>query len=62
VEEAGIETESAELTRIPKNEIAVAGKQAETLLKLLESLEDLDDVQKVHTNADIDDAVVAEAL
>ena len=62
VEEAGIETESAELTRIPKNEIAVAGKQAETLLKLLESLEDLDDVQKVHHNADIDDAVVAEAL
>jgi YebC/PmpR family DNA-binding regulatory protein len=62
VEDAGIETESSELTRIPKNEIAVAGKQAETLLKLLEALEELDDVQKVHTNADIDDAVVAEAL
>ncbi len=62
IEDAGIDTVSSELTRIPKNEIAVAGKQAETLLKLLDALEELDDVQKVHTNADIDDAVVAEAM
>ncbi len=62
IKAAGIEFSSAELTRIPKNELAVAGKDAEKLLKLLEMLEDLDDVQKVHSNADIDDAVLAEAV
>jgi YebC/PmpR family DNA-binding regulatory protein len=56
---AGVEPASAELTRIPKNEIAVEGKDAEKLLKLLEVLDDLDDVQKVHSNADIDEAVLA---
>ncbi|MGD2044793.1 MAG: YebC/PmpR family DNA-binding transcriptional regulator [Gemmatimonadota bacterium] len=59
LKEAGIEISSAELTRIAKNEIAVAGKDAEKLVKLLEALDDLDDVQKVHSNADIDEAVLA---
>jgi YebC/PmpR family DNA-binding regulatory protein len=59
---AGIDVASAELTRIPKNEVAVAGKDAEKLLKLMDMLDDLDDVQKVHSNADIDDAVLAEAM
>jgi transcriptional/translational regulatory protein YebC/TACO1 len=59
LEKAGIEASSAELTRIAKNEIAVAGKDAEKLVKLLEALDDLDDVQKVHSNADIDEAVLA---
>ena len=58
---AGIESTSAELTRIAKNEIAVAGRDAEKLLKLLDMLEELDDVQKVHSNADIDEAVLAGA-
>jgi len=62
LKEAGIETSSAEITRIPKNEVAVAGKDAEKLLKLLDMLDDLDDVQKVHSNADIDEAVLAEAM
>ena len=59
---AGIEIVSAEITRIPKNEVAVSGRDAEKLLKLLDMLDDLDDVQKVHSNADIDDAVLAEAM
>lgn len=59
---AGIETSSAELTRIAKNEVAVQGKDAEKLLKLLDMLDELDDVQKVHSNADIDEAVLAEAM
>jgi transcriptional/translational regulatory protein YebC/TACO1 len=46
---------------IAQNEIAVAGEDAEKLVKLLDALEDLDDVQKVYTNADIDDQVLAEA-
>ena len=56
---AGIEPTSAELTRIAKSEVAVAGRDAEKLLKLLDTLEELDDVQKVHSNADIDEAVLA---
>ena len=62
IKAAGIEVSSAELTRIPKNEVAVSGKDAEKLLKLLDMLDELDDVQKVHSNADIDEAVLAEAM
>jgi len=62
LKDAGLAPSSAELTRIPTNEVAVSGKDAETLLKLLDMLDDLDDVQKVHTNADIDEAVLAEAM
>lgn len=62
LEEAGLDTSSAELTRIPTSEVQVTGKEAEELLKLLDALEDLDDVQKVHSNADIDEAVLAEAM
>ena len=60
--EAGIEAASAAITRIPKNEVAVSGRDAEKLLKLLEMLDELDDVQNVHSNADIDEAVLAEAM
>ncbi len=56
----GIEASSAELTRIAKTEVSVGGRDAEKLVRLLEALEDLDDVQKVHSNADIDEAVLAE--
>lgn len=62
LKDAGIEPSSAELTMIPKNEVSIAGKEAIKLVKLLEVLEDLDDVQKVHSNADIDEAVLAEAM
>jgi YebC/PmpR family DNA-binding regulatory protein len=57
--EAGIEASSAELTRIAKNDVSVTGRDAEKLLRLLEALEEIDDVQKVHSNADIDEAVLA---
>jgi len=62
IKAAGIPVASAELAWIAKNEIAVAGADAAKLLKLVEALEDLDDVQKVHTNADIDEAALAEAM
>lgn len=51
---AGIEWDEAELAMIPKTEVRVEGADAEQLVKLLDLLEDLDDVQKVHTNADVD--------
>jgi len=57
----GMEWESAELTMIPKSMIRVEGKEAERLLTILEKLEDADDVQKIHTNADIDEEVMAAA-
>ena len=60
IRSAGIEASSAELTRVAKVEVSVSGKDAERLVKLLEELESLDDVQKVHSNADIDEAVLAE--
>ena len=62
IRRAGIEIVSAELTRIPKNELPLTGKDAEKLLELVETLEELDDVQKVHSNADIDEALLAEAI
>jgi len=57
---AGVEFSQAELTFIAKNEVSVAGKDAEKLLKILDDLEEDDDVQKVHSNADIDEEVLAQ--
>jgi YebC/PmpR family DNA-binding regulatory protein len=54
LEEKGIAVLDAELAMVPKTTVKVEGKTAEALLKLLEELEDLDDVQKVHANFDID--------
>jgi YebC/PmpR family DNA-binding regulatory protein len=58
---AGIDFNQAELTMVPTNEIAVEGKDAGKLLRLLDALDELDDIQKVHSNADIDEASLAEA-
>ncbi len=52
---AAIEWESAELAMVPKSTVKVEGKEAEKLLKLLDALEDSDDVQKVYSNADVDE-------
>jgi len=46
--------ENASLQWIAKNSIAVKGEDAEKVIKLIESLEDNDDVQNVYTNADFD--------
>jgi YebC/PmpR family DNA-binding regulatory protein len=53
---AGLTYESAEITMLPDAWIQVAGTAAEKVLRLVERLEDLDDVQKVYTNFDIDEA------
>jgi YebC/PmpR family DNA-binding regulatory protein len=50
---AGVEIAEAELAMVPKNTVAVAGEDAKALFKLLETVEDLDDVQKVWANFDI---------
>lgn len=61
LEESGVEYTSAELTREPQNTVAVEGKQAEQVLKMMDMLEDNDDVQNLYSNFDIDDSVI-EAL
>jgi YebC/PmpR family DNA-binding regulatory protein len=59
LEERGIPATEAEIAWIPKNTVRVEGKEAETLVKLLEALEDLDDVQKVDANFDMDVTAMA---
>jgi len=51
----GIKMESAEILLLADNTVQVEGHDAENLLKLMELLEEHDDVQKVHANFDIDD-------
>ena len=59
LEAKGLKTESAELTRIPKNTIEVSDeKTAGQILKLLEKLEEHDDVQNVYANFDISDDIL----
>jgi len=50
----GMSVTEAELAMVPKTTVQVSGKEADSLLKLLETLEDLDDVQKVWANFDMD--------
>jgi YebC/PmpR family DNA-binding regulatory protein len=56
---AGLEPTSAEVAMMPSNTVHVDGQEAGRLLKLLEALEDQDDVQNVSANADIDEDEVA---
>jgi YebC/PmpR family DNA-binding regulatory protein len=53
---AGAPIETADLTMIPTNTVRLEGKEAERMLRLMEMLEDNEDVQNVFANFDIDDA------
>jgi len=59
---SGVDYERAELQWIPQNEVKVNGKEAEKLIKLLDALEDSDDVQQVSSNADIDEEILAQVI
>jgi YebC/PmpR family DNA-binding regulatory protein len=52
---------STEVTMLPQNTTSLAGKEAEQMVRLMDMLEDCDDVQKVYTNADIPDDLVGRA-
>jgi YebC/PmpR family DNA-binding regulatory protein len=54
LDQRGLEAAEATIGWVPKNTVAVEGEAAEKLLKLLEDLEALDDVQKVDANFDMD--------
>ena len=56
---AGIETQVAEIEMVPQNYIKLEGSEARQMLKLMEALEDHDDVQKVSANFDISEADMA---
>lgn len=60
VKKAGIEPASASVAMIPQNYIKLEGSNAGTMIRLIEALEDHDDVQHVHANFDIDQKLLEE--
>jgi len=60
LKEAGFETETAEITLIPKSEVMLSAADARKMIAIIEALEDHDDVQSAITNADIPEEVLAE--
>ncbi len=59
IDQLNVPTTSAEVTMLPDTTTVLVGKEAEQMMRLMDMLEDCDDVQKVHTNADIPDDMVA---
>jgi YebC/PmpR family DNA-binding regulatory protein len=60
LEEAGVAVEQAEVTQLPTVTVPVDERNAPRVLRLVDALEDLDDVQAVFSNFDIPDEVLAE--
>lgn len=58
---AGIAFTEAEITKLPKSTVRVEGKEAAQVLRLMDILEDLDDVQHVYANFDVPEEVMQEA-
>lgn len=56
--EHGVEPLRSEISRIPQSTVPVDGKDAEQMLRLMEALEDHDDIQHVYANFDIDEKVM----
>ncbi|HKE98281.1 MAG TPA: YebC/PmpR family DNA-binding transcriptional regulator [Actinomycetes bacterium] len=59
-EAGGIAFESAQVTMVPSVSVQVEGEDAHRVLRLLDAIEDLDDVQDVYANFDISDEVMAQ--
>jgi YebC/PmpR family DNA-binding regulatory protein len=59
-DEAGLEYESAEITRVPQNLVPVDAAAGQKVMNLIDKLEDNDDVQQVHVNADFPDEMLQE--
>ena len=57
VDAASIACETAEVTMLPQTYADLEGREAEQMVRLMEALEDCEDVQKVYTNADIAEEV-----
>jgi len=59
---AGITPTSAEIAMVPQNYIKLTGAQANQMVRLVEALEEHDDVQHVYANFDIDESEIQEAV
>jgi len=59
---AGVTPASAEISMVPQNYIKLTGAQAQQMLRLVEALEEHDDVQHVYANFDIDEAEIHAAV
>ena len=62
LEEASVPMDTAELTRVPQNTVLLDEKKGKALLKLMDILEDHDDIQKAYSNFEIPDDVMAAIL
>ena len=62
LEAAGIKIESAELTMLPKSTVEIDAAHVRQNLRLVEKLEDHEDVQRVTANFEISDEIMAEAM
>lgn len=60
VKKAGIQPTSSSVTMIPQNYVKLEGSAATTMIRLMEVLEEHDDVQNVHSNFDIDQKLLEE--
>ena len=60
VKKANISPASSSVTMVPQNFIKLEGRNAHTMIRLIEALEDHDDVQHVHANFDIDQKILEE--
>jgi YebC/PmpR family DNA-binding regulatory protein len=58
IENSGIKVQAAQLTRIPQNTVNVEEKNCKSLLRLMDMLEDHDDIQKLYSNFDITDELM----
>ena len=59
IENSGLKVQSAQLTRIPQNTVNVEEKNCKSLIRLMDMLEDHDDIQKVYSNFDITDELMS---
>src|SRR5882757_2983916 len=62
VKKAGITPASSSVAMVPQNYIKLEGQQATQMIRLIEALEDNDDVQNVHSNFDIDEKLLEEVV
>jgi YebC/PmpR family DNA-binding regulatory protein len=60
LEEAGVEPESAEVVQYPRTRVRLEAEAARRVVRLVEALEDNDDVSEVHANFDVDADVLAQ--
>ncbi len=58
IQGAGLAYENAEITMIPQNSIKIEGREAENMIRLMEALEDSDDVQNVYSNFDVSEELM----